>query len=58
MGEGEEEGVVPQFCRELFDRITGSATNKVGHTSSDLFTIVVCACVCVAGDVQGASQLL
>ena len=50
MGEGEEVGVVPQFCRELFDRITGSATNKVGHTSSDLMINIhnCCVCVCVS----------
>ena len=29
MGEGEDVGVVPQFCQELFNRITGSATEQV-----------------------------
>ena len=28
MGEGGEVGVVPQFCRELFDRVSGSAGKK------------------------------
>ena len=34
MGEGEEVGVVPQFCRELFDRVSGSPSNKVSPAST------------------------
>jgi hypothetical protein len=30
MGEGERHGVVPQFAKELFERVEGTTDNEVG----------------------------
>ena len=52
MGEGKEVGVVPQFCRELFDRVTGTATVQVyafvkDERERECERVCVCVCVCV-----------
>ena len=30
MGEGEHHGVVPQFAKELFERVEGTTDDEVG----------------------------
>ena len=30
MGEGENHGVVPQFAKELFERVEGTTDDEVG----------------------------
>ena len=45
MGEGEEVGVVPQFCQELFDRVTGSVIEQV-HVYTQSYHLTVNTCTC------------
>ncbi len=32
MGEGAEQGIIPQFSRELFERTQGTTDDQVVHT--------------------------
>ena len=38
MGEGEHQGIVPQFAKELFDRVEGTTDDEVIYSKGTLQT--------------------
>ena len=67
MGEGEHHGIVPQFAKELFDRVEGTTDDEVCVCIHPCVAISVCgSCIYVtmlyvslcADNFQSPSELL
>ena len=61
MGEGEHHGIVPQFTKELFDRVEGTTDDEVsvGRRSLNMLSVVSYGFYWSTTDnVQSSSQLL